>query len=392
LTMEKPNSVRAQQVFAPVGRTSDAPRILAVDDHPDSVELLQIRLKAGGMTCFAFCDGEEALEWLRENPVDVAILDVMMPKMDGYELCRRMKADPAISDIPVIFLTAKLDSAEKVKGLELGGHDYLTKPVHQQELLARTRAALRVKHLQDQLKGKIALQEQVHALHSGMLNEHWLKTLGQFATSIAHEINNPLSAALGYVELIRTQAQLNDEANESLEVVDQSLQRVGNKLRSLLLIADVGQEPRDVQLDRLILDLVTVVNVQAMMNKVVVKTALDAGCRLTCVRGELARALLYVLNNAIEAAHDEVDPRVWISVVKAPDGSTVSISDNGRGVKPEIMRRIFEPFFTTKASHHGLGLHLAREVIQATGGTIEVISPAGERGTTVRITLPAKSI
>ncbi len=107
------------------------------------------------MTCFGFSDGQEALDWLRENPVDVAILDVMMPKMDGYELCRRIKADPATSDIPVIFLTAKLESSEKVRGLELGGHDYLTKPVHQQELLARTRAALRVKHLQDQLKGKL---------------------------------------------------------------------------------------------------------------------------------------------------------------------------------------------------------------------------------------------
>jgi C4-dicarboxylate-specific signal transduction histidine kinase len=389
--MEKPNSVRAQQSYAPAGRTTDGPRILAVDDHPDSVELLRIRLKAGGMTCFGFSDAQEALEWLRENPVDVAILDVMMPKMDGYELCRRMKADPATSDIPVIFLTAKLESSEKVKGLELGGHDYLTKPVHQQELLARTRAALRVKQLQDQLKGKIALQEQVHTLHSGMLKEHWLKTLGQLATSIAHEINNPLAAAIGYVDLIRAQAQLEDDAEESLQVVDQSLERVGNKLRSLLLIADVGQEPRDVQLDRLILDLVTVVNVQAMVNKVAVKTALDAGCRLTCVRGELARALLYVMNNAIEAVHDEVHPRVWISLKKTADGSIISISDNGCGVKPEIMDRLFEPFFSTKPSHHGLGLHLAREVIQEAGGTIEVISPAGERGTTARISLPARS-
>ncbi len=115
----------------------------------------------------------------------------------------------------------------------------------------------------------------MYSLHSGMLNEHWLKTLGQLATSIAHEINNPLAAALGYVELIRAQSQLEDDVKDSLQVVDQSLQRVGSKLRSLLLIADVGQDPREVELDKLILDLVTVVNVQAMMSKVVITTALD---------------------------------------------------------------------------------------------------------------------
>ncbi len=178
---------------------------------------------------------------------------------------------------------------------------------------------------------------------------------------------------------------------DSLEVVDQSLQRVGSKLRSLLLIADVGQDPREVQLDKLILDLVTVVNVQAMMSKVVIKTALDPGCRLNCVRGEVARALLYVLNNAIEAAHDEAHPRVWISLEKTAEGNNISISDNGCGVRPEIRNRLFEPFFSTKPSHHGLGLHLARKVIQAVGGTIEVISPAGEKGTTVKITLPMES-
>ena len=125
-----------------------------------------------------------------------------MPGMDGFELCRRVKANPATADVPVLFLTANTEMEDKLRGLEAGGHDYLNKPVDQHELVARTRAALRVKQLQDELKKKLELQQQINRLHQGMLSEHWQKTLGQLAASLAHEINNPLAVALGTVQLL----------------------------------------------------------------------------------------------------------------------------------------------------------------------------------------------
>src|SRR3954467_13081653 len=105
------------------------PRVLAVDDQPDALRLIQLRLEAGGMECFAFSEGTSALTFLKENPVDVVILDVMMPFMDGYEVCRKIKANERTRDIPVLFLTAKLDVADRVQGLEIGAHDYLSKPI-----------------------------------------------------------------------------------------------------------------------------------------------------------------------------------------------------------------------------------------------------------------------
>ena len=301
------------------------PRILAVDDQPDSLRLLQIRLQAGGMKCFAFSDGFSALDWLADNPVDTIILDVMMPKIDGYEVCRRIKANPDTADSPVLFLPAKLESADKVRGLEIGGHDYLSKPVQQQELLARTKAAVRVKQLQDQLKEKLALQDELHTLHGGMLSEHWLKTLGQLAASLAHEINNPLAAALGNVQLLRMRPNLDEDMKHPLEVVDQSLQRAGQKLRSLLLIAQAGQHPQEVELHCLIQDLATVVNFNAVMSKVSITTNLDSNCLWAGIPGELARAVLYVLNNAIEAVKGIREPRMTISLTRLEKGSCICV-------------------------------------------------------------------
>src|SRR6185436_1039003 len=178
------------------------PRVLAVDDQRDALRLLQIRLQNAGFDCLTANDGVASLELLAKEPVDIVILDVMMPQMDGYEVCRRLKADERTKDIPVIFLTAKFEMEDKVRGLEVGGHDYLSKPVEQPELLARTRSALRVKQLQDQLKERIQLQQTINQLQQGMLSEHWQKTLGQLAASLAHEINNPLAAALGSAQLL----------------------------------------------------------------------------------------------------------------------------------------------------------------------------------------------
>src|SRR6185369_1127533 len=136
------------------------------------------------------------------------------------ELCRRIKAEEKTRDLPVLFLTAKFETEDKVRGLEVGGHDYLSKPIDQQELLARTRSALRVKQLQDRLKEQLQLQDQVNRLHQGMLSEHWQKTLGQLAASLAHEINNPLAAALGSVQLICMDESLGENTQNRLQIID----------------------------------------------------------------------------------------------------------------------------------------------------------------------------
>ena len=134
----------------------DPPLILVVDDVPDNVEILQMRLEAQGYEVATAADGIEALEKIGELKPDLVLLDVMMPKLDGIETVKRLKADVSLPFIPVILVTAKADASDVVGGLEAGGDDYLTKPVDHAALSARVRAMLRIKALHDTVQQQAA--------------------------------------------------------------------------------------------------------------------------------------------------------------------------------------------------------------------------------------------
>jgi diguanylate cyclase (GGDEF)-like protein len=138
------------------GRPADpaSVRILVVDDHPDNVEIINARLSSRGFVIETASNGEEALHVVRENPPHLILLDVMMPIMDGYEVCRRIKQDDSLPYIPIILVTARDSTQDKVEGLDAGADDYLTKPINFPELEARVRSMLRIKRLQDELDQK----------------------------------------------------------------------------------------------------------------------------------------------------------------------------------------------------------------------------------------------
>ncbi len=135
---------------------ADAPLILIADDNEDNVAILDMRLKAHGYRTVIARDGEEALAKARETVPHVILLDVMMPKKDGFDVCRELKADPSLPFIPIILVTAKTATRDVVTGLDAGADDYLTKPVDQAALLARIRANLRIKDLQDKVNEQAA--------------------------------------------------------------------------------------------------------------------------------------------------------------------------------------------------------------------------------------------
>src|SRR2546421_12004340 len=123
----------------------EPPLILVVDDVPDNVEILQLRLESQGYEVVTAGDGEAALASVRDQLPDLVLLDIMMPKLDGIATVKRLKSDPALPFIPVILVTARADAKDVIAGLEAGGDDYLTKPVDQAALMARGRAMARIK-------------------------------------------------------------------------------------------------------------------------------------------------------------------------------------------------------------------------------------------------------
>jgi adenylate cyclase len=148
------------------------PRILVVDDSPVNVDLLRTRLAVHGYDILTASDGEQALEVAREQQPDLILLDVMMHKMDGLEVCRQLKADASLPFMPIILVTAKSDSQDVVAGLDAGGDEYLAKPVDQAALVARVKSMLRIKALHDTVQGQAAtLEAQATQL------EEWNRTL-----------------------------------------------------------------------------------------------------------------------------------------------------------------------------------------------------------------------
>src|SRR6516164_4463556 len=161
----------------------DPPLILVVDDVPDNVDILQMRLEAQGYEVMTAGDGLEALEKVCALLPDLVLLDVMMPKLDGIETVKRLKADASLPFVPVILVTAKADASDVVGGLESGGDDYLTKPVDHAALSARVRAMLRIKALHDTVQAQAQrLEEQTAELGS------WNKTLEERVAAQVDEI------------------------------------------------------------------------------------------------------------------------------------------------------------------------------------------------------------
>jgi class 3 adenylate cyclase/CheY-like chemotaxis protein len=159
------------------------PRILVVDDVPENLDIVRMRLQAHGYEVVTAVDGEEALVRARETDPDLVLLDIMMPKLDGISALKQLKQDAALRFIPVILLTAKSDTADVVAGLEAGGDDYLTKPFDQAALIARVRSMLRIKALHDMVQEQAAkLQEQTEQL------AEWNRTLEQRVAAQVAEI------------------------------------------------------------------------------------------------------------------------------------------------------------------------------------------------------------
>jgi two-component system, cell cycle response regulator len=181
-----------------VDATSVQGRILVVDDNQDNVEIIATRLRFRGYSMEEASDGQEALRRVHENPPDLILLDVMLPDIDGYEISRRIKGDPSLPFIPIILVTARDTTQDKVMGLDAGADDYLTKPINFPELEARVRSMLRIKRLQDELEEKNRELERLSISDglTGLFNHRHIHGLLDEEFDRAHRTNDKLTVAM----------------------------------------------------------------------------------------------------------------------------------------------------------------------------------------------------
>ncbi|HZF51706.1 MAG TPA: ATP-binding protein [Polyangiaceae bacterium] len=394
-----------------------APLVLLVDDDPQSLKLLSDALLGQPFSIAVAIDGEMALRQVRREPPDLILLDAVMPGLDGFEVCRRLQADPATRDIPIIFMTSLTDGVSR--GLDLGAVDYVTKPFVRAELTARVRAqlALRAKaralaeknaelertaaelaRARDSLEAEVVRRtDELMATNQRLAHLNRVAAMTELATSIAHELNQPLAAILSNAQAARRLLQKSPpdvaEALAALgDIVDDD-RRAGTiiqRMRAMLKKDAPSAGAQD--LNALAGEVARLVGNDALLRGAVLRLALAPG--LPRVRGDgiqLQQVLLNLVVNALDAVADRPAGGRLVVVRTSCEGRdrvVLSIEDSGKGIAPEDMERVFEAFYTTKTEGLGVGLAISRTIVEAHGGRLWAENNPGN-GATFRCSLPA---
>ncbi|GAB5046762.1 ATP-binding response regulator [Thermodesulfovibrio sp. TK110] len=347
--------------------------ILIVDDNIDTVELLRKRLRAEGYNTEEAYDGEEALKKVYESFPDLIVLDVMMPKMDGYEVCQRLKTDEKTMFIPVIMLTAKTDVESKVKGFDIGADDYVPKPFDYRELSARIRSLLARKETSEKA-----------------IEEKRTEAVRKLIDSLSHEIRNPIVSIAGFAKKVYDNLPPGDPNKPYLMTILQESERLERLLREILnlkMIAIGFMENVD---PKVAIEEVLGEFGREIEDKIVeVETDFRDVANVYIDKEHLKIVLRNIIKNAIEAMEKSEKRLLRISLEQAGNEILIKISDTGKGIPKELIKRIFDPFFTSKIYGPGLGLTVALTIIQYYRGFISVESEPG-KGSTFIIKIPVK--
>jgi len=347
-------------------------KILIADDNPDNVELLRKRLNSQGYETVAAFDGEEALQVVtRENP-DLLILDIMMPKLDGYEVLRRLKQIDEFRDLPVILLTARKEIPDKIKGLDIGADDYITKPFNPQELLARVRSLF-------MLRGEQQRKAQ----------EEKLTALDQMVEGVAHEIRNPVTAIGGFARRLRDRLPADSTERNYAEIIVNESQRLEEMVKKIVEAAVVSipsLKKRDI--NEVIVEALAANREKLEASNIVVRTLLDQDLpALIMDAGNMRRVVAHLISNAINAMPQ--GGALTLSTNRRNHYVQIQVADTGVGIPTKILPHIFDPFFTTHSAGPGLGLAMVHKIVKQHGGQISVNSELNQ-GTSFNILLPLK--
>lgn len=340
-----------------------ATTILIIDDEPIARDSLEALLGGEDYRLAFAADGREGLAAAAATAPDLILLDVMMPGMDGFEVCQRLKADAHTRAIPVIMLTALSDKNSLVRGLDSGADEFLSKPVTGLELRARLRSMLRIKKQHDELQYLLQMREQL-------------------ANMVVHDMRTPLQVIMSYADLLLTETELAEEPREWVEAINHNADRLSKLLNEMLITAkmekgqfvlnravvEVGRLARDAWQHHRIIAGERDIRLQLELPEQPVYARLDANL--------LTRVLDNLLTNALKFA-----PAGSLAVLRvtAPtaEQARIQVIDQGPGMPVEYLDRIFNPFEIVNLRRKGfaqvgLGLPFCKHVVEAHGGRLEV--------------------
>ncbi|MBN1995879.1 MAG: response regulator [Anaerolineae bacterium] len=345
--------------------------VLIVDDEPIARDMMEGFLNKEGYRLTFAGNGPETLAQVAKQIPDLILLDVMMPEMDGFEVCRRLKADKRWRHIPIILVTALGGTDDLVRGLDAGGDDFLSKPVNSLELQARMRSMLRIKKQYDELETTLRLREDLTHM-------------------IVHDIRTPLTAILGYSQMLLARNALSPIDAKDVDAIQMQAYRLDAFLNDMLILAKLEAEKlilnrSMVNVNQLIQQVKESYEVMALSKKVKLCIDLPAEFQHVLLDANLfQRVLENLLSNALKFSPSESTvtiqveyPRVKTMLPSAGPRVRVKFFDQGPGITADYQDRIFDKFEIASLNNGqdpqiGLGLAFCRMVVEAHGGYIFV--------------------
>ncbi|MGB3266083.1 MAG: response regulator [Microcoleus sp.] len=417
--------------------------ILVVDDTPENLRLLSTMLTHRGYAPRCVINGQMALRACNSNPPDLILLDIMMPEMNGYEVCQHLKSEAKTKEIPVIFISAKDELFDKVNAFAVGAVDYISKPFQFEEVLARIESHLTLRNLQKQLiqqnvllqeeiSSRLAVEKNLHeknqilqqeisnrlAVEKALQEQNLLlqqeishrqraesallksnqelarsnAELEQFAYVASHDLQAPLATIASYAQLLekRYKDQLDSQASKFIGNIVQGCTRMQTLIDDLLEYSRVGRSQKPFQLtdcNQAVHH--AIANLQGAIRD---SQAVVTYSELPTVTGDFSQIVQLFQNlvsNAIKYRHD-VPPAVHITAAKQKENWLFSVSDNGIGIARQHQERIFQIFqrlhTQREYSGTGIGLAICQKIVQRHGGCIWVESQPSQ-GSTFHFTL-----
>ena len=365
-------------------------KILVADDEQDVRDLLTDILLDSGYEVIEAADGGAALDKATSERPDLILLDVLMPVMDGLQVLRRLRENPAMEEIPVILLTA-FPVKEDESGNTFRYTHYITKPWRRSVVELSIKNALREARTVEELK---RAQQKV-------IQQERLSALGQLASGIAHDFNNALTPILGFSELLLARPEKLDDKDvtkghiEMINTAAQDAASVVARLREFYRKRDESDPLAPVSLEDIVGQSLSLTQskwkdeAQAKGVTIRVETDLQESPPISANESELREALMNLMLNAVDAMPEGGT----LAIRSRLDGDYVvlAVSDTGIGMTEEVRQRCLDPFFTTKgADGTGMGLAMVYGIVQRHEGTMEVESEVG-KGTTFTIRLPNRA-
>ena len=366
----------------------DKPSLLIVDDEPDMRKYLEGILESDYRLALAR-DGRQGLELARKLHPDLMVLDLMLPELDGLEVCKQLKEDPSTRDIKIILLTARIDETAKITALKNGADDFLTKPFSRTEVETRLGNLFETAKLEaDLVQRNEELENTLGELkktQSSLVQSEKLNALGTLSAGLLHEVNNPLNYVITALQLIKKEPEVeqSDDLQDYFSDIDEGVERIKNIVSDLHTFA----HPSAVDVKKsfsLNAAVDSAMRFTAQDCKGIdVSKSLDSKDTLLGSQGHIIQVLVNLLSNAARAVRElnvERAPKIDIRSESRNGRVFISVEDNGIGMTEEIMQRVFEPFFTTQdvGGGMGLGLSICHTITQNHGGSITVQSELGQ--------------